>query len=449
MLDPPPHATRARADSSVPVVEVSSVSAPEEAPAAILGARIGQPGAGEARDAFALDVAGWVIGRDARAVSVEVVSDGEVVRTLPVAFPRPAVAAAFPGVDESLPCGFRGLVGALGLPLDFELELRAVLEDGSRAAIGSVKGRRARPTLSSTPTLRPVLVTSLGRSGSTWLVRTLEAHPEIVVQPGFNYERTPARYWAHMLERLSEPADAAAGGASAEELARVGPNPAYRTYVAADEELGRWLGRTYVDRLADFCMRSTDDWYTLLARKQGKPGARHFVEKNFVWPTPNRLPVADIYPGVHEIFLVRDPRDVACSWVAFHGARLGAEQILRSTLPRLTDQLLLAWRRRGAEALLVRYEDLVLDRTRTLARVLDHLGAESAEPVVGRLAAVGADEVFDRHGTSSDPEASIGRWRGEGDEAFRRELHDLFREALVEFGYPEPDYRGGGAAQTP
>jgi hypothetical protein len=55
--------------------------------------------------------------------------------------------------------------------------------------------------------------------------------------------------------------------------------------------------------------------------------------------------------------------------------------------------------------------------------------------------------VFDRHGTSSDPEASLGRWRSEGDEAFRRELNELFRDAVAEFGYVGGAADDGGAAR--
>ena len=435
MLDRLSHAARARAD--MPAVEVTSVVGPADADGALLGAAIMRPRTGEEREAFALEVAGWVIAREQQATSVQLLTGGVPLRELPIGFARPAVARALPGVDESIPCGFHGVLGALALRPEFALELVAVLDDGSRIRIGSISGRRARPSISVAAALRPLLVTSLGRSGTTWLMRMLERHPEVVVEPGRTYERTPARYWGRMLERLSEPSDPdappAAGGASE----RVGPNPSYSPAAAADAELGRWLGRTYVDRLADFCVKSIDDWYLLLARRQGKSGAVYFAEKNFLWPMPERVPVGDLYPDLREIFLVRDPRDVACSWLAFHGAKLGEEQILGATLPRLTSQLLAAWRDRGSHAELVRYEDLVLHPRRTLGRLLDNLGIDSAREVIGQLASGGGDEMLERHGTSGDLEATVGRWRTERDGAFRRRLNELFGEAIAEFGYDQ------------
>lgn len=348
LMDPP---ASAQAES---VVEILSVSAPQELPDEIRSAQLVRPQAGSVTDVFVLDLAGWVIPREGRAQSVEIVSDGMLLRQIPISFPRADIARPLPGVPETTPCGFRGLLGAMRLSLEFELELRAVLEDGRRVSIGSVKGRRARPSASFDPTLRPIVLTSLGRTGTVLVMRMFAAHPSIVVDASYPYERWPARYWAHMLKVLSDPADhvnSAGVQRFDRDLSHVGHNPFYDRRVAAQEELGGWLGRTHVERLASFCLQNIEDWYTIAARQQGKKPV-YFAEKNFLrMQAPAEL-VSELYTDTKEVFLVRDFRDMACSWIPFHGdrpfgAEFGVTGILRDNLEPLAHRFVSNWRSRG------------------------------------------------------------------------------------------------------
>ena len=99
-----------------------------------------------------------------------------------------------------------------------------------------------------------------------------------------------------------------------------GPQPLLRRRIADDDVHGRWFGREYVERLATFCQRSIDDWYTTVAETQGQSGARYFAEKH-LWP--NYIPVLmrELYPAAKEVFLVRDFRDMAHSIMAFDRKR--------------------------------------------------------------------------------------------------------------------------------
>jgi hypothetical protein len=436
LMEPP---ASAQAESAV---EILSVSAPLGLTDEVRGAQLIRPEAGSVTDVFVLDMAGWVIARDGQAQAVEIVSDGMTLRRIPITFPRVGVARAL-GVPDATPCGFRGLVGALKLSLEFELEFMAVLEDGRRCSIGSMKGRRARPRTSFDPALRPIVLTSLGRTGTVWVMKMLDAHPSIVVQETYPYERWPARYWAHMLKVLSDPADHANSAGVQRfdrDLSHVGHNPFYDRLEAADEELGGWLGRTHVERLASFCMHNIEDWYTIAARRQGKTPV-YFAEKNFLrMHAPAEL-VSELYPDPREVFLVRDFRDMACSWISFHGDRpFGAEHgvtgILQDNLEPLAHRLASNWRSRGDRAHLVRYEDLVFEPRETLGSLLDYLEIDSSDAIVEQLMRAGSDaDVFDLHGTSGDLEKSVGRWRHEGDQAFRAYLNDTFRKPLIEFGY--------------
>ena len=57
------------------------------------------------------------------------------------------------------------------------------------------------------PRLQPLMLTTMGRAGTTWTMRLLSEHPEIVVHRWHPYELRTARYWWHMLKTLSEPRD--------------------------------------------------------------------------------------------------------------------------------------------------------------------------------------------------------------------------------------------------
>ena len=128
-------------------------------------------------------------------------------RTTPVRGPREDVAAAV-GVDPSTDCVFHVLAGLLGLGPNPRLELEVVLADGTRVPAGWISAARGgRFARGLRRKLRPLIVNCPGRSGSTFLMKLLAAHPEVVVFRRFPYESTPARYWMHMLSVLAEPAN--------------------------------------------------------------------------------------------------------------------------------------------------------------------------------------------------------------------------------------------------
>ena len=100
---------------------------------------------------------------------------------------------------------FEILVGLVGLKLESELELRAVLENEDRVPFASITVRRRPLESGFEPTINPLILTSLGRSGTTWLMKMFASHPAIVVFRRFPYEYSVARYWMHVLRVLSEP----------------------------------------------------------------------------------------------------------------------------------------------------------------------------------------------------------------------------------------------------
>src|SRR5207249_307058 len=98
---------------------------------------------GVARPTFALELRGWAVGRELTAVATELVHDDVVLRRVALDVLRPKLAALHPATSAGESIGFRATIGMLRLPRDFELVVRAVMEDGERVPIGSVRGRRA------------------------------------------------------------------------------------------------------------------------------------------------------------------------------------------------------------------------------------------------------------------------------------------------------------------
>jgi hypothetical protein len=355
---------------------------------------------------------------------------------------------------------FHVLVSLIGLKLEATLSLRVVLDDATRVPVGSITIRRDPLRTFFEPRLAPLMVTCLGRSGSTWLMQILASHPEVVVFRRFPYESAPAKYWLHALRVLSEPANFAESAYTDtfhNDIWWVGNNPFHDDRVHEQVPLETWFAGTYVERLALFFQQTIEDWYMTLARTQVQPAPVYFAEKH-MWP--NYLPVLtwELYPRAKEVFLVRDFRDVARSIMAFDERRGFAgfgrpegvtdEEYMRGDLSKMARDLQMSWRTRRERGHLLRYEDLVLQPAETLTAMLEYLEVDSSPATVQEVLARGAEPVLQLpgasyepsevqvHRTVADPKATIGRWRREGDDSVQTLANEVFGDVLEEFGYP-------------
>lgn len=273
---------------------------------------------------------------------------------------------------------------------------------------------------SKSPARRPFFILGSGRCGSTYLYNLLAAHPRIALT---NEGKVLDFLWF-----CSEYAGL--------------PSQHERAFALHVET--RLRGLIQPDYLATFAavfprhVRAiAEDFY-----------ATQFAGKDY-WRWGDKLPdpraalaARELWPDVAYVVLVRDPRDVLCSFRRF--ADSGAKAV-QERLP--------GWGKRAAaefcvefrslygyglplvpDALLVRYEDLVRTPQQELGRVLAHL---DLEPVAAPIDDAAQTELFARHGTSASAEASIGRWRHDlpADEAafVQQELGDL----LTRFGYAD------------
>jgi hypothetical protein len=424
-------------------IEGFSLSA--DASPQLRAAGIDEPAAGSEGDVHALDVRGWALGRDQRAAWVEALHGDTVLQRRRILIRRPDVEAAFPAAEPGA-CGFRVLVGMVGLPERFELRLETVLADGSRARIGTIAGRREPLRSGFEPAVQPLMVTTIGRSGSTWIMRMLASHPDVVAYDFYPYESWPARYWAHVLKVLVAPGspDSSHPHLFESEEFEVGRNPFYNPRAFNDPLLREWLGRSQVERTAAFVQGMIEDSYLTLARSQQKRGLRYFAEKVFLKQPLAPVLMRELYPQAREVFLVRDLRDVASSMLAlkrdvYGDERWGsAEQELvwertRAAARTLRD----AWISRRESSHLVRYEDLILQPHETLTAVLEYLELERSVEIVERMAgrSWGEDQRLPGHPGAADPRRTIGRWRNVEDDEFQERSRAAFEDVLVEFGY--------------
>ena len=213
-------------------------------------------------------------------------------------------------------------------------------------------------------------------------MKMLAAHPEVVVFRRFPYESAPARYWMHMLSVLAEPANLVESTHTdtfSSDRWSIGEQPVpRRPGVRAVAARGLVRGRPRRE-LAAFCQRTIDDWYTTLARTQVQPDAVYFAEKH-MWPDHLPRLMRELYPDAREVFLVRDFRDMALSILSFDRKRGFAGfrrpdgvtdiEYVRGVLRELTLGLTAAWRERGEQAHLLRYEDLAARPGRESHRAL-------------------------------------------------------------------------------
>jgi hypothetical protein len=410
----------------------------------VYGGNVDSPAQGFAGNTYGLTIEGWVLSRKVPVEHVEVLHEERPLAIVPVDRTRPDIAEGFPDVEGAARSGFVATTSALKLAERFEIVLRVKLVDGTRLPLARLRGRRRRLPASGGEEIQPLMVNTIGRSGSTLLVTLLSSHPEVVAFSPFVKDARVSTYWANILQDLSEPSSF---------LAPFDPPDLERPHwwlAAEGGELGepeieRWLGGDAVDALAGLSRSRIEAFYRHLA---GDARPHFFVEKYL----PHQLVpdlLAEMYPGAREVILVRDFRDMLCSIIAFNRKRgwdaFGrteggddAEYVrgaLRQSATRLSERL------RGEEsrALLVRYEDLVLDPEPALAALFEQLGLASDPALVAETVrrAEESTAAMDHHRTSSDPAASIGRWRedlpADVAEVCNQELGPL----LVEFGYEE------------
>jgi hypothetical protein len=431
------------------LVDVLDVSLSESASERLAGFRIDGPTPGGDASSganYAMDVRGWVVGRGTPAVAVELLHDGDCLWQIPL-HERPDIAANS-DLDAPALCGFYATLNTLPLGREFTVAVQAVLADESRVEFATLRGRRPALRSPFEPQLAPLIVTTLGRTGSTILMQLLQSHPEMVAYPPFEDEPKVASYWMEVLLALSEPASyrrQLSPGRDLNDKWWLGaqmPMPRARW----PRPLHEWIGATAIEMLTGFCQEQIEMLYLQIASEFGVRGGRYFAEKYWATsPIPELM--WELYPDAREVFVVRDFRDMACSMKAFdekRGFRAFGRQDVSDDEHHIVDQLTprvsslqKGWARRAERAHLVRYEDLVADPRATVKAMVAYLEIDSSERVVETVTRAMTETTpgMEAHRTTPDAQASIGRWQRELSPELQRLCESAFGPALEEFGY--------------
>ena len=285
------------------------------------------------------------------------------------------------------------------------------------------------------PGLTPILVTAPGRSGTTLLMGLLARTPEIVAAELVPYEVRLISYHAAAFNVLTAPADLERS-AHPDRLEgdgyHVGFNPFHSPQYAqafrAPAPVRDYFDQFAPDRLAACARDLIDEYYRRLARDKAKQ-ASFFAEKGNNLHKPTRLFTRRAFGRVRELVIVRDPRDVLCSHMAYFSS--SADKAF-TQLTHAGKQLLAIRDEARDDIHILRYEDMVRGDAACFAAISEFLGVR-IEPDAGDK----GQEVFRRHGTSVSPEASVARWRTNLPDTLKAQCAADWADFFAAFGYQQ------------
>lgn len=407
----------------------------------------GQPGS--TSPTHVLPLRGWILGSSAPVRELIIHEQGCDVRRIPLRTPRPDVLAAHPHAPAQT-CGFDTFLAYLGANRTITYTLLAGLPDGLEVPLCHIDARLG-PLGFYAPALEPLMLTTLGRSGSTYAMGILARHPQIVAYKPFEYEARIARYWVDVFAALAQPASylqsiIPANLADPAWWLGAGDLP-LRPYLP-DAPVMNYLEADGIEELMAACLARIDAFYERIATLQGQPtgpaSPAYFAEKCL--PDRNAALLRSLYPARREIILVRDLRDMICSILAFNRKRgfagFGRENVASDEdylrYLRISTQQLLSIVAAGSRegAYLLRYEDLIQNPRPTLHAVLEFLRLDPSDEVLDRMLAPAPPEVLAYHVTSGSAAASIGRWRTEFTPALRAAFRTHLEDVSLQLGYP-------------
>jgi len=413
-------------------------------------------------------VSGWAAD-DARphaTLTVSVIVDGAFVADVPADRPRPDLARlgrygdgkhgflfTFPEPltpDEDhtllvrfaedgvrLPNGDHRIPGAALAPPISPVPA-APLEPGTAAAAAGTdaveNASLLTPGLLTTGLLTPILVTAPGRSGTTLLMRLLARSPAIVAAELIPYELRQLSYYSVAFNVLTQGADLEQS-THPDRLEgdgfHIGFNPfhsqQYAAAFRAAAPVRDYYDQYVPDRLAASMRDLVNTFYQRLAQDKTKLNARYFAEKGNNLHRPTREFTRRLFGRVRELVILRDPRDVLCSHVAYFSS---PPEKAYAQLTHASRQLLAIRGEQRDDTHFLKYEDMVHGDRACFAALSAFLDTD-IRPDEGEE----GQDVFARHGTSVSPAASIGRWRVHLSPEQRERCADEWSRFLNAFGY--------------
>lgn len=280
--------------------------------------------------------------------------------------------------------------------------------------------RTARPDHGERPQpLIPILILWSGRSGSTLLMQLLGTSPLIAFDRLYPYEHAYLLYLTHVARLLRRPVRATdewnRRALRQRRVPSVGPFPAGRraqilSHPTPDPLWARSLRALWLE----FSEQARAAMPSILG--QAAPVPTMYAEKSQDW-MPGVLAGAGI--GHHALYLLRDPRDVYLSILAFDAKRgtdggfgRHPDDTPESFAARLAAERRPLLRQIVAGAIppeqVVRYDSLIADLDGEARRLGAMLGV-----TLDAASVHAAEGEQERHITAGSVAASVGRWKRE------------------------------------
>jgi hypothetical protein len=389
-------------------------------------------------------IKGWILGKKSPVIGVELLHQDKIIQRADVSIHRSNVLQLYPESKHTENTGFFVLLNTLGLPNKSEIVLRAITKDDSpKIHFATIRYQRRIFKSDYNPILNPLLVNSLGRSGSTWMMRLLSNHPEVAIYNQYPYEVRLAQYWFDKLLFSHDDLFTVKGGK------QIKQNSNY-TQIFKDPEIVSWLNSSYKQEYLQhslfFCQNRIDSFYSNQLNKEEKQ-LKYFGEKFSPQSFQILQTITEIYPSSKEIILVRDFRDMLCSIISFNKTRnynafgrktrQSDSEYIQKVIKQQTEVLLARWQERKDKVYLVRYEDLVVNPIQTLTSIFEYCNIDSDLSTVEQLIkqASNDNDSLNNHRTTLSPKASIGRWRTDLAVDLQQICEEVIGDVLQKFGY--------------
>lgn len=274
--------------------------------------------------------------------------------------------------------------------------------------------------------------------------------PDIVATKEHPYEIRIAQYWAACYETLSSRADH-------EHSSR--PNYFHRSlgskWIGANpfnhmwgKPYQKWMKEKYNPELLNFFRDTVERYYQDEAFLYGKKYPKYFAEKAMYirrgpdWQSPNVLKL--LYDEITNIYLVRDPRDILVSQVAFfrkdQDIGLNRTKDIINNLSMLMDKMVEDFKDEEGR-IIIRYEEMIHEPKKVVHQLCNELGVEINKNELHQIINMVVSGKKEEHITSGSVNKSIGRGMRELSLEILHYAEEKMKGYIDTFGYNYIDNR--------
>lgn len=411
----------------------------------IRGFHLDTPTLGDSGSSYKIQISGWILGNRVDIKQLEITINRDEasysIHRIELSVERPDVAEHFHDSSINPLCGFSTSLMTLGLPENTDLSITAITDSGQTIPVAEIKLERSNTKTSFKPALQPIIITTLGRTGSTWLMQLLAKHPAIVVADQHPYETFALEYWLHLVSQQLLTTN--------KNLTQIDQQRFNRDFLS-NEHRQSWFNEVYYSQVMSFCQEAVENYYLSIAEEQELPSPQLFAEKIPYFSgdgstTCRQLSsaVRELYPEAREIVLVRDFRDMVLSALHFgaKGKSSGDIEKEKTTayqnVTKEVAEFSAYYKQNHNNTYLLHYEDLLLNTRSTLRSLFTALSIPCSEEILKVVTEEThkLSESQRQHITSKSVQKSVARWKYELPPQLQSEYTNVFRDNLRLFGY--------------